>query len=50
VLFGNHRYSSKRGSWTRFGPGSQNLYEGPGRLLVDQISDELRALIETGGS
>lgn len=49
VLFGDHRYPSERGIWKRFGPGSQNLYEGPGRLLVDQIADELRALIEAGG-
>jgi len=46
ILFGD-RYPSKRGFWQRSGPGSQNLYEGPGRLLVDQIADELRALIET---
>jgi hypothetical protein len=46
ILFGE-RYPSKRGSWQRSGPGSQNLYEGPGRLLVDEIAEELRALIET---
>lgn len=50
VLFGNQRYPSKRGSWQRFGPGSQNLYEGPGRLLIDQIADDLHAFIETGAS
>lgn len=49
ILFGDERYPSERGTWQRFGPGSQNLYQGPGRLLVDQIADELRALIETGG-
>jgi hypothetical protein len=48
ILFGESRYSSKRGTWPRFGPGSQNLYEGPGRLLVDQIADDLKAMIETG--
>lgn len=47
VLFGE-RYPSTRGSWPRSEPGSQNLYEGPGRLLVDEIAEELRALIETG--
>lgn len=46
ILFGE-RYPSSRGSWQRSGPGSQNLYEGPGRLLVDEIAEELRALIET---
>lgn len=51
VLFGgDNRYPTRRGSWLRFGPGSQNLYEGPGRLLVDQIADNLRAFIETGSS
>lgn len=49
ILFGDERYPSVRGTWRRSGPGSQNLYEGPGRLFVDQIADELRALIETGG-
>ncbi len=46
VLFGNPRYRTRRGSWKRFGPGSQNLHEGPGRLRVDQIANELRAVIE----
>lgn len=46
ILFGK-RYRSKRGSWQRSGPGSQNLYEGPGRILVDEIAEALRALIET---
>lgn len=49
VLYGgDNRYPPKRGTWGRFGPGSQNLFEGPGRLLVDEIVEELRALIETG--
>ncbi|BBZ50861.1 RES domain-containing protein [Mycobacterium heidelbergense] len=47
VLFGE-RYQSERGSWERFPPGSQNLYQGPGRLLVDEIAVELGAVIETG--
>jgi hypothetical protein len=47
VLFGE-RYPSKRGSWQRFPPGSQNLHEGPGRLLVERIAVELGAVIETG--
>ena len=47
VLFGD-RYPSKRGQWQRIGPGSQNLYQGPGRVLVDAIAVELEAVIETG--
>ena len=47
VLFGE-RYPSKRGSWQRIGPGSQNLFEGPGRLLVDRIAVDLGAVVETG--
>ena len=47
VLFGD-RYPSKRGQWHRIGPGSQNLYQGPGRVLVDAIAVELQAVIETG--
>jgi len=50
VLFGNDRYPSTRGVWQRSVPGSQNLYEGPGRLRVEQVANELRALIETGAS
>lgn len=45
ILFGE-RYPAERGSWTRSGPGSQNLYEGPGRLRVDEVAEELRALLE----
>ena len=48
VLFGAPRYPSERGKWQRFGPGSQNLYQGPGRVLVDTIATELKAVIETG--
>ena len=50
VLFGGDRYPSERGTWQRFGPGSQNLYEGPGRLLIDKIADDLRAIIEASAS
>jgi hypothetical protein len=46
VLFGGRRYSSRRGSWHLFGPGAQNLYEGPGRLLVDEIAERLDAVIQ----
>lgn len=47
VLFGE-RYQTKPGSWRRVPPGLQNLYEGPGRLLVDRIASDLGAVIETG--
>ena len=46
VLFGEPRYQSRRGSWSLFGPGAQNLFEGPGRLLVDEIAESLDAVIE----
>ncbi len=46
VLFGQPRYSSRRGSWRLFGPGARNLYEGAGRLLVDEIAESLDAVIE----
>jgi hypothetical protein len=34
VLHGGSRYSTTRGSWRLFGPGSSSLFEGPGRLLA----------------
>lgn len=46
VLFGE-RYQTTPGSWPRVPPGSQNLYEGPGRPLVDRIASDLGAVIET---
>ena len=46
VLFGRPRYSSARGSWTMFGPGASSLYDGPGRLLVEEIAENLGAVIE----
>lgn len=47
VLFGG-RYPNRPGTWRRIPPGSRNLYEGPGRLLVDHIAVDLGAVIETG--
>jgi len=47
VLFGE-RYKSKPGSWKLVAPGLQNLYEGPGRVRVDEIAEDLKATIETG--
>lgn len=46
VLFGGARYRSRRGSWPLFGPGASSLYDGPGRLLVDEIAENLSAVIE----
>lgn len=47
VLFGE-RYKSKPGSWNLVAPGLQDLYEGPGRVRVDEIAEDLGAVIETG--
>jgi hypothetical protein len=49
VLFGEPRYRSGRGSWPLLSPGTSTLYEGPGRLLVDEIAEALEAVIELDG-
>ncbi|WP_102141930.1 RES domain-containing protein [Mycobacterium hubeiense] len=49
VLYGGPRYSSTRGSWRLFGPGASSLFDGPGRLLVDEIAENLSAIIELEG-
>jgi hypothetical protein len=46
VLFGGARYPSGRGSWPLFGLGASSLYDGPGRLLVDEIAENLSAVVE----
>jgi hypothetical protein len=46
VLFGGARYPSGRGSWALFGAGASSLYDGPGRLLIDEIAENLVATIE----
>ena len=46
VLYGGPRYSSARGSWRLFGPGASSLFEGPGRLRIDEIAESLSAVIE----
>jgi hypothetical protein len=46
VLYGGPRYSSTRGSWRLFGPSASSLFDGPGRLLVDEIAESLSAVIE----
>ncbi|GAB3928856.1 hypothetical protein GCM10011575_13540 [Microlunatus endophyticus] len=38
-------YNVGRGGWKRLGPGSQDLFQGPGRLLVDTIANALKATI-----
>lgn len=45
VLFGD-TFPSGRGSWPLTGPGIRSLYEGAGRLLIDQIAQDLDALVE----
>lgn len=45
VLFGRG-YPTVRGSWPLAGVGVSGLLEGPGRLLVDQLADDLGAWIE----
>lgn len=49
VLFGSTRCRAGRGSWKLAPPGVSALYEGPGRLLVDEIAEQLRAVIERDG-
>lgn len=46
LLFGEPRYPAGRGSWPLFGPGASSLYDGPGRLLVDEIAEALNAVVE----
>jgi len=45
VIFADH-YPSGRGAWVRSAPGSSNLFEGPGRLLVDELADQLDATVQ----
>jgi hypothetical protein len=47
VVFGD-RYPRTRGSWPRRPPGSQNLWEGPGRERVDEIAEHLHAVVVDG--
>ncbi|MCW2688469.1 MAG: hypothetical protein JWR37_3359 [Mycobacterium sp.] len=46
ALFGEPRYGPGRGSWTLFGPGASSLYDGAGRLTVEEIAEDLGAVIE----
>lgn len=46
VLYGAPRHRCGRGSWPLFGPGASSLYEGPGRLMVEEIAESLGAVIE----
>jgi len=47
VVFGD-RYTTTRGSWPRRPPGSQNLWEGPGREQIDEIAEQLDAVVVDG--
>jgi hypothetical protein len=44
LVFGD-RLPASRGDFALVGPGVRNLVEGPGRLLVDQIAEDLGALV-----
>lgn len=46
VLFGS-RYDPRLGSWELVEPAIRSLYDGPGRLLVDDIADGLDAVVES---
>ena len=46
VLFCGGRFQMGRGEWPLRGPGNRNLYEGPGRLLIDEVAEELDASVE----
>lgn len=48
VVFGGPRYPSGRGGWRLAAPGVSALYEGPGRLVVDEVAEQLRVVIERG--
>lgn len=45
VVVFSTRLPVSRGGWPRVGPGSQNLWEGPGRLRVSELASELDATI-----
>jgi hypothetical protein len=49
VLFGQFRYPSARRSRRLFGPDAFSLYDGPGRLLVDEVAESPAAVIELDG-
>jgi hypothetical protein len=50
VLFDEPRHPSGRGTWKLLPPGISTLYEGSGRLLVDEIAERLQAVIEPEGT
>lgn len=45
VLFGD-RYPAGRGTWPVDKPGVRGLSDGPGRLLVDRLAEELGATVQ----
>lgn len=44
VIFGD-AFGTRRGAWPPAGPGGRSLFEGPGRLLVDVIAENLGATV-----
>lgn len=48
VLFGD-RYPTGRGEWGLAAPGARNLFEGPGRALVDMVAQSLDATVIPAG-
>ena len=49
VLYGTPRFNSERGLWGWFGPGALSLYDGPGRLIVDEVAERIGAVVEDEG-
>ena len=47
VLYGD-RYPASRGSWPLVGPGASSVDEGPGRLMVERIAEEVDATVSAG--
>lgn len=50
VLYGGARYPTARGEWPLWGPGSRNLLEGPGRLVIDELAESVGATVELEAS
>lgn len=48
VIFGDH-YPTARGEWGLAAPGARNLFEGPGRALVDMVAQSLDATVIPAG-
>lgn len=48
VLFGDVA-GTGRGAWQLTGPGVRNLFEGAGRLLIDELAEQLDAVVHPAG-